>query len=272
MLDAGVGGWNGHRYWMAFTPFPSEPRENPSVVASNNGITWVVPNGLANPVISRAESQADGYDYNSDTELIFDGSTLVMFYRPAGGAVAGEAVYSVESTNGVTWTNKQQLISNPAGGGLKLLSPAVVREADSTWMMWTVDDDNQQVLRRTSADRLTWSAPSVCTIPALRRPWHLTVLLVDGEYHMLMNSAVGDRLFYYHSTDGLTWDGSTDPAVPLVGTDYRHYRSAMVHVGTRSDGAPLWDVWSSGIPTADGTGTWLLSFHRNVAFWRGLNG
>ena len=44
--------WNGHQYWMAITPYPSgnDDFENPCIYASNDGIVWVVPNGLTNPI------------------------------------------------------------------------------------------------------------------------------------------------------------------------------------------------------------------------------
>lgn len=48
--------WHNYRYWMAFTPYPGNTPnrfrlENPSIVASNDGTTWVVPEGVQNPVV-----------------------------------------------------------------------------------------------------------------------------------------------------------------------------------------------------------------------------
>src|SRR5699024_8293928 len=42
--------WNGYRFWMAFTPYPNTQHENPSIVASGDGVNWVVPSGLTNPI------------------------------------------------------------------------------------------------------------------------------------------------------------------------------------------------------------------------------
>ncbi|MBO9605718.1 MAG: hypothetical protein J7639_07195, partial [Paenibacillaceae bacterium] len=41
-------GWKGHRYWMAFTPYPdgNDQFENPSLVVSGDGVRWFVPPGL----------------------------------------------------------------------------------------------------------------------------------------------------------------------------------------------------------------------------------
>lgn len=48
--------WCGHRYWMAFTPYPgNHPRrfrlENPSIVASHDLQHWDVPKGVRNPLV-----------------------------------------------------------------------------------------------------------------------------------------------------------------------------------------------------------------------------
>lgn len=41
-------GWNGYHYWMSMTPYPREADiyENPSIVVSNDGISWSTPKGL----------------------------------------------------------------------------------------------------------------------------------------------------------------------------------------------------------------------------------
>ena len=46
------GGWNGYEYWMGMTPYPNsnDDFENPSVLASNDNVTWVVPPGVTNPL------------------------------------------------------------------------------------------------------------------------------------------------------------------------------------------------------------------------------
>ena len=71
--------WNRYRYWMAFTPYrgTNEKYENPSIVVSNDGIHWIQPKGLINPIIGKPE---DGH--LSDPNLFFDfHKRLSMFYR-----------------------------------------------------------------------------------------------------------------------------------------------------------------------------------------------
>ena len=33
-------GKDGYKYWMAYTPYPPQSKENPSIIRSNDGITW----------------------------------------------------------------------------------------------------------------------------------------------------------------------------------------------------------------------------------------
>lgn len=247
-------GWNGYRYWLAFTPYPNAGRENPSVVASNDLATWVVPAGLTNPVTSQAESVADGYAFNSDTHLMrMPNGGMALYYRPATSATKN-AVYRKTSSDGITWANKTAVVVDNAAE-LTLLSPAIELEADNTYTMWVVDGTTTPatIRRRTSADGLTWSAPGACTIPAGAPPWHIDVKRVGSIYYMLSSTnelKQGDRCYFYSSVDGITWTAVGSPLLPavhLTGFTFdliRHYRSALVPV----IGDPLhWHVFVSGI-------------------------
>jgi hypothetical protein len=239
-------GWNGYRYWMAFTPFPDDKRENPSIVVSQDGIRWWVPDGGANPVVSAEEVRRAGFSYNSDPELVLapDGRML-LYYRPFSRG--NEAIFCKRSEDGVVWSSGRMVLSNraaryPAG----LVSPAVEVGTDGL-VMWTVNGLNlgrRVVERRTSSDGLRWSPPERCAVPRGVNPWHLDVVAASGRYHMLVSDR--RRLFYWSSEDGRTWTGSRRKAVGRSGTvhDARgHYRSTFVATQSAS---PRWDVWTTG--------------------------
>jgi hypothetical protein len=240
-------GWNGYRYWMAFTPFPDGRRENPSIVVSQDGIRWWVPDGLSNPVVSADEIRRAGYRYNSDPELVLTpAGRMLLYYRPFSGA-GNEAILYKRSQDGVAWSSGQMVLSNQARYPVELLSPAVEVDMDGVLVMWTVNGLNlgrRVIERRTSVDGLQWSPPERCAVPRGVNPWHLDVVAASGLYHMLVNDR--SRLFYWTSDDGRTWTGSRRKAVSRSGTvhDARgHYRSTFVP--TRSP-SPRWDVWITG--------------------------
>jgi hypothetical protein len=262
-------GWNGYRYWMAFTPFPDDERENPSIVVSQDGIRWRVPDGLSNPVVSADEVRRAGYRYNSDPELVLtpDGRML-LYYRPFSGQ-GNEAIFSKCSHDGAVWSNGRMVLCNRAiRYAAGLLSPAVEVGTDGVFVMWTVNGlhlGRRVIERRTSLDGLRWSPPERCAVPRGVNPWHLDVVATGGLYHMLVSDRT--RLFYWTSEDGRAWTGSRRKAVGRSGTvhDARgHYRSTFV---ATTSAAPRWDVWITG---ENGSGrnvfrdVWRIGLLRNL--------
>src|SRR5436190_6416072 len=74
--------WHGWEYWMAFTPYPNgnEAAENPSILASHDGLNWLVPDGLTNPLVPPI---LVGKAFNSDPDLLYSplSNRLVLLYR-----------------------------------------------------------------------------------------------------------------------------------------------------------------------------------------------
>lgn len=81
--------WNGHRYWAIYTPnvMNISIYENPSIVASDDGVHWVEPEGLSNPIEPQppntryhdGEFVESAYTYGEpgSGKLIFDATGLV---------------------------------------------------------------------------------------------------------------------------------------------------------------------------------------------------
>ena len=51
-------GWHGYKFWMVNTPYPNNDGalENPSIWCSNDGSSWVIPDGLTNPIVAKPAS------------------------------------------------------------------------------------------------------------------------------------------------------------------------------------------------------------------------
>lgn len=248
--------WNGYEYWMAFTPYPGPERENPSIAASKDGVNWEVPSGAAtSEIVSLATTQASGYQYASDTDLVLTpANTLRMYYRTAQtkAGIAREGIWMTESGDGRSWSPPRELftvISAPPADKKSpyayVLSPAVVVGPDGVWRMWSVNryDLPGTVELRTSSDGLTWSAP-VTTQYGGDVPWHPDVVYRAGQYVMLMQEA-SQKLMILTSKDGLAWHKEPAlqfPYFPLEYFNEAHYRSALVP----SDKPGYWDVYLSG--------------------------
>jgi hypothetical protein len=202
VVDFGVA-WNGYRYWMAMTPYPdsSAALENPSIVASNDGDTWVVPAGLVNPITA-----APGTGHLADTALVFDGTYLNCYYI---NPILGKT-YVKKSSDGVTWGAEEELAS------VNSTSPTVIK-VGSTWHMWHQQGaaGSEVIKYRAGTNYKTFGVvQSVTTTGLDYLPWHLCVVNnpVNSNYWMLLSA--------YKA--GLT-QGMDDDLYLLVGSDEKTF-------------------------------------------------
>lgn len=259
VVDAGAP-WNGYRYWMAHTPYPAgnDEHEDPNIVASKDGTTWVVPTGLTNPI-----DDVGGTTYNSDVDLVLHRGVLWLIWRtydPGWPAGTEERMYLSKSTNGVDWSPKV-LVHQTSDEIERLMSPSLVFE-DGAWSMYAIDilpSPNRLVRKRSSGPNLTapsdWGAAAICAIapamPSGREPWHVQVRVIDDTYVALLNDCAlntsgntGD-LYLARSFDGVAFTRASSVAVPRAGgTGVGHaalYRASLV----RKTESSL-DVWYAG--------------------------
>lgn len=258
VYDFGSGNtWNGARYWMAMTPYPAadSTKENPSILQSADGTTWAVPVGLTNPL----EPQP-GAGFNSDVELLYDSGTSTMYCLWRESVGANDTYYSRESTDGVVWGNKTQLLQATAQS---LASTSFVK-VGATWHAWSCDTTVSPIrLKHRTASALTgtWSAAATCTItglPSSKEVWHVDVAYdaTLSQYHALLcvrdtivnTAGAGNRsLFFLVSSDGETWAATALILDPLSNAwDGLHiYRASMVRTATG------YDIWYGGVSTAN---------------------
>lgn len=250
VYDAGEGQtWNGHRYWMAMTPYPNtnDAHENPSIVVSADGDTWTVPEGLTNPIVAKP---ADGHNADPDIVLLPDGQTMAMFFMQSDDTTFTR-VYVTTSTDGVTWATPTQLLTGVAG---ELISPAVLWDG-SQYVMWTISRTVTPCrLDRRTAAAVTgpWSDPVICALPlyvsANANPWHIDVIHDADGYLMFLCSMQNNigRLYLARSRDGILWQVGAAPLLEASAAgwdDGRIYRSTGVRTATG------YDLWYSALGT-----------------------
>ncbi|HOX26987.1 MAG TPA: DUF2341 domain-containing protein, partial [Candidatus Krumholzibacteria bacterium] len=176
------GGWNGYEYWMGMTPYPNsnDDYENPSILASHDNLTWVVPPGVVNPLAPMPNGHNDDADL-----LLVDGRMLFYFVETNLGGTSYVKCFTC--TDGVNWGEPQVVLTLPNYA----MSPAVVY-ADSVFTMWYAQSAGgctasyQNLWRRTSADGLTWGpAEPVSLEQPGRVPWHFDVQR-DGDRYVMV--------------------------------------------------------------------------------------
>lgn len=236
VYDSGAGQtWNGYRYWMAFTPFPGGDSsfENPSILASNDLETWVVPNGLTNPI----EADPGGADYNSDPELVVAGGTMYCYFRQTIGANC--TLYYRSSTDGVTWSDKVSVLT---GTSIQLVSPTIIYDG-SQYVMWYGDQTGGTKLYRVTSPNPTgpWTGATLCglSIPTGHNYYHFNAHYESGLYYMFVTSSPADNtdpLWLAMSNTGLNWTTGQIPILEVgdVGAwdEVQLYRSAPIRTAT----------------------------------------
>lgn len=219
--------WNGYYFWMAFTPYPNTTHENPCIVASNDGVNWVVPNGLTNPLDPTPPT-----GYNSDTELVRVGDRLRVYWRwyTADGA-SGNVLYYMESSDGINWGTKKECTFDEYHDPI---SPAIVKT--DKWYMYV----GSNFKRFESTDGINWTNPVDCTTNAdsVGRIWHQQVWADKNKLRMVAAmSSLGDspatrtELFYGTSENGIDWtieDNALYRRKAGSNFDERVYRSCVV--------------------------------------------
>lgn len=227
--------WNGYHYWMAMTPYhlANSAWENPSILVSDDGITWIVPSGVTNPI-----EPAPGSGYNSDTNLCLDkdGITLHLIWRATG---ATEVIYVRSSTDGINWSPKVPILSIDSTIE-RNVSPSIVWDG-TQYIMWTVDIVANPIVvkKRICTDiKGVWSVPVVSDLiaPSGRQFWHLEVLKYSNQFIMLItvatigsNGVGGSNLHLATSLNGDNWILKATPLMQGVSSSWCQglYKSAF---------------------------------------------
>lgn len=278
------GKWGGYRYWMVLTPNQDgySQYENPCLAASNDGVNWVVPNGIENP-LSGVKHEPTG-THNCDTDLVYnpDSDDLWVYYvweqdSPAGTPSNLRLIRVKEDGNSFAITSTtdgkpyERLINSQYRYDMQ--SPAVVRRDANTWLMWSNNSDSDNsgngwqsqvafVELYTSTDGKNWTnKQSLADTLVLKGadgiasyiPWHLDVQWVESQnkyWGLFCAYPKGGNtnrtyLLFGTSEDGKTW--TTYPKPLLAPRDNKWdnnfiYRSTFIY----DDASGTLQVWYSG--------------------------
>lgn len=278
------GKWGGYRYWMVLTPNQDgySQYENPCLAASNDGVNWVVPNGIENP-LSGVKHEPAG-THNCDTDLVYnpDSDELWVYYvweqdSPAGTPSNLRLIRVKEKNDGFEITSTtdgkpyERLINSQYRYDMQ--SPAVVRRNANTWLMWSNNSDSDNsgngwqsqvafVELYTSTDGKNWTNKQGLADTLVLKgadgiasyiPWHLDVQWVESQnkyWGLFCAYPKGGNtnrtyLLFGTSEDGKTW--TTYPKPLLAPRDNKWdnnfiYRSTFVY----DDASGTLQVWYSG--------------------------
>ena len=254
-------GWNGHKYWMAITPYPAANAalENPSILVSNDGVAWEVPEGLTNPL---ARPPSDGF--NADPCLFMgNDEKMWLFWRGYVPGTHTATIWARHSTDGITWSSKESIIVSTTEG---LACPTVVVDASGYTMWTTLATTHPYMLnKRTCATpNGTWSGATTCNMnmPAGFDIWHVEVRKVGYEYYAIIDVTAG-RLYFSTSKDGEVWKSGAKHFLNRIGTtgwdSNALYKATSLYVENGDE--PFIRLWYGGIKQVSPTVTeWHIGY------------
>lgn len=235
-------GWNGFKYWMAYTPLPyyDESKENPCLAVSNDMVNW----GLVNSSLHNGIVDIPGAnDYNSDTHLVYrpDTNTLEVWYRGVNERNKTETIYRRTTTDGVTFTPREAMAGANNGKILNFLSPAIIWDNErKVYQIWVVD--HYAIRYFETPDGKNWQYIKTLTVyyGEATAAWHIDVEKTDLGYEMLIctkgqATGVRDSLFYalFPSMTGQDWADAIKIIQPnTLGNwdDTAIYRSCLLKI------------------------------------------
>lgn len=243
-----ANGWNGHKYWMVYTPYPNNNsfQENPCITYSDDGINWSE-EGISNPIIS---SQKGGCWW-SDPHLVYipETNTVELWVRWCSNGADGmengwEGVYRLKSTDGVNWSEKEYLYHVVDTAWASVLSPSVIYD-DGKYKIWFCY--KRECLKYyESTDGTSWQHIkdiSVNLTPLGNyKLWHFDMIKTDKGYEFVGCYQINgqfDRnnyIAYSWSADNHTYA----PAVCILANgasgqfdDLELYRPTLVKIGNK---------------------------------------
>jgi hypothetical protein len=240
------GGWNGWKYWLANCPYPGADatKENPSLLVSNDGQTWQVPAGLTNPVVPKPTG---GTNFDVSIFLDKDNKTMYMFW--ADTVATNGNVWSLQSTDGITWTNKTLHFTNL---GAATWNTPLISWDGTQYHFFYMDLNGTITLRKCTGPTPLgpWSAPQATNVAGAvlngNLGSHANIRYFAGKFYALISANGNGFVFWLSSIDGITWTLPTKPILTAsAGTwDNAVYRSAFVFVQA-GEGYML-QLWYSG--------------------------
>lgn len=193
-------GWNGYKYWMAYTPLPNEDNENPCIGVSNDMVTWTIPVGLENPLAFKPSSGG----YNSDTHLVYraDTNTLECWYRRIYTGVQKEEFFRRTSTDGVNWATEESCFISE-GSITQNLSPSIIFE-EGKYKMWTCSNSTTIHYYEGITGKDFSKIRDIILPVGSTSVWHQDIIHTANGYEMLNYNNNG-TLHYCKSDDNITY-------------------------------------------------------------------
>jgi hypothetical protein len=169
--------WGGYRFWMVITPYPysNDAMENPCIYASDDGINWLVPRGITNPINRANGGWKTGF--NNDPDMVYDpdSNEIRVYFRFASKKELKVNMIRIASDLTISepvtimyqspWTQSENTHR----------SLCIWRESSQRWHMWGgggAEKAPHNIYYRFSEDGIRWGPPKICLNEKGNDPFH----------------------------------------------------------------------------------------------------
>jgi len=210
--------WNGYQYWMCNTPYPDGTVEKPWIYASNDGVTWVVPAGLTNPIEAGS---------SPDPELYYEAGKLYCVY------IQSLKTYIQESSDGINWSAKIEICNANCG------SPSIVKDGATYYIYYHGAAGGTLYRRPCATIDGTYGAEEACVLPIYAGTyWHRNVRIIGGKFYCVTSKTSGQEIWIGVSDDGVNFTVEATGLMLYCADreledkwDYTSYKPALVYIG-----------------------------------------
>ena len=209
--------WNGYEYWAVYTPnvMRTSIYENPSIVASHDGVTWETPEGLVNPIEPQPASVRD---HNCDADMVYNAEmdAMMAYWNWADDMYGGDGaeVRLRISYDGVHW-------------GI----PVTYDEASRTWTKPQNNSERQvrdgatdYITAIHSSDRYDMLSPTF-VYDAYRDTY---IMWANNTGDVGYQNGQSNYVRICYSDDGINW-GTPEPVNNFLGVDQNGNQLAPWH-------------------------------------------
>ena len=224
-------GWNGHKYWMAQTPFPpthvppyGDRYELPCIHFSDDGLNFYPID--SNPIVDLTADEIEAHNYYSDPHLVLRDGQLELYFRYT---ILKDKLYignttlllRSNSTDGLTWSDPIVIADLRQEKDINIWGEQIISQSlrwdGQGYECWYVDKSsylsNRNIRLTKSENGVDWCKNVLCTLDGYTiDPWHIDVQHYDDKYQIIVYDLY--QLVWYESVDGVHFHFVSQVLVP----------------------------------------------------------
>ncbi|HHX69203.1 hypothetical protein [Miniphocaeibacter sp.] len=200
---------------MVFTPysFMDDQKENPSIVVSEDGENWYIPEGVENPIVGKIIPPNTHY---SDPDIFINGKEIELWYRQSDKEKRLSRLCRIKTKDLINWSKEEVIFDYGTGGYGYGASTVVFKDGEyNLYYRNHMSFNSEGYVYRKSKDVKNWTEPVEINFDygpkwSNFHAWHIEIDYIKGKYYALNmaypeNKPEGALLFAFESEDGINF-------------------------------------------------------------------